>query len=694
MRPEILFPLFGDVDKLAGVGPRIRQGLERLAGTRVVDLLWHLPVGLVDRGWEPDVADVLDGRVATLTVTVGKHQKPPNRRVPYRIPCSDDSGKITLIFFHGVPKYLKEQLPEDETRIISGRVEFYDGKPQMTHPDYILKPENKNSLPAVEPVYPLTQGVTNKTLVKAIQGALERAPDLPEWLDEAYLKVQKWPEWRAAIEAAHTPTTNTALDPDDPARARLAYDELLANQLALALVRHHARKRKGRAIAATGEIRSRILAALPYQLTASQETTLAEIDADMRAPDAMLRLIQGDVGSGKTIVAFLAMVSAVEAGAQAALLAPTEILARQHFAGLSELGEAAGVKIELLTGRNKGKGREAILQRLKAGEIDMLIGTHALIQEDVAFADLALAVIDEQHRFGVYQRLALAGKGSPAPDVLVMTATPIPRTLTLTIYGDMEVSRITEKPPGRQPIETRVVSLSRLNEVVESIARAVNAGRRAYWVCPLVEESEVIDLAAAEARAAALKERLGKKVGLVHGRMKAAEKDAAMAAFVAGDTQVLVATTVIEVGVDVPEASIMIIEHAERFGLAQLHQLRGRVGRGPEKSSCVLLRADEMGEAARARLKVMRETEDGFLIAEEDLRLRGAGELLGTRQSGFPRFRVADIAEHGELLATAGDDARLVMARDPDLNGERGEKLRALLYLFERDSAIGYLKSG
>ncbi len=694
MRPEILFPLFGDVDKLSGVGPRIRQGLERLAGTRVVDLLWHLPVSLVDRGWEPNVADLLDGRVATLTVTVGKHQKPPNRRVPYRIPCSDDSGKITLIFFHGVPKYLKEQLPEDETRIISGRVEFYDGKPQMTHPDYILKPEDKNSLPAVEPVYPLTQGVTNKTLVRAIQGALERAPDLPEWLDEAYLKVQKWPGWRAAIEAVHRPATNTALDPDSPARARLAYDELLANQLALALVRHHARKRKGRAIAATGKTRTRILAALPYQLTASQETTLQEIDADMAAPDAMLRLIQGDVGSGKTIVAFLAMISAVEAGAQAALLAPTEILARQHFAGLSVLGEAAGVKIELLTGRNKGKSREAILQRLKAGEIDMLIGTHALIQEDVAFADLALAVIDEQHRFGVYQRLALAGKGSPAPDVLVMTATPIPRTLTLTIYGDMEVSRITEKPPGRQPIETRVVSLSRLNEVVESIARAVDAGRRAYWVCPLVEESEVIDLAAAEARAAALKERLGAKVGLVHGRMKAAEKDAAMAAFVAGDTQVLVATTVIEVGVDVPEASIMIIEHAERFGLAQLHQLRGRVGRGPEKSSCVLLRADEMGQAARARLQVMRETEDGFLIAEEDLRLRGAGELLGTRQSGFPRFRVADIAEHGELLATAGDDARLVMARDPDLKGERGEKLRALLYLFERDTAIGYLKSG
>ncbi|MCH8862191.1 MAG: ATP-dependent DNA helicase RecG [Proteobacteria bacterium] len=694
MRPEILFPLFGDVDKLSGVGPRIRQGLERLAGTRVVDLLWHLPVGLVDRGWEPDVADVVDGRVATLTVTVGKHQKPPNRRVPYRIPCADDSGKITLIFFHGVPKYLKEQLPEDETRIISGRVEFYDGKPQMTHPDYILKPDEKNSLPAVEPVYPLTQGVTNKTLVRAIQGALERAPDLPEWLDEAYLKVQKWPGWRAAITAAHNPASTNALAPDDPARARLAYDELLANQLALALVRHHARKRKGRAIEATGETRARVLAALPYQLTASQETTLAEIDADMRAPDAMLRLIQGDVGSGKTIVAFLAMISAVEAGAQAALLAPTEILARQHFAGLSVLGEAAGVKIELLTGRNKGKGREAMLQRLKAGEIDMLIGTHALIQEDVAFADLALAVIDEQHRFGVYQRLALAGKGSPAPDVLVMTATPIPRTLTLTIYGDMEVSRITEKPPGRQPIETRVISLSRLGEVVESIARAVDAGKRAYWVCPLVEESEVIDLAAAEARHQALKERLGKKVGLVHGRMKAADKDAAMAAFVAGETQVLVATTVIEVGVDVPEASIMIIEHAERFGLAQLHQLRGRVGRGPEKSSCLLLRADEMGQAARARLQVMRETEDGFLIAEEDLRLRGAGELLGTRQSGFPQFRVADIAEHGELLATAGDDARLVMARDPDLNGERGEKLRALLYLFERDSAVGYLKSG
>ena len=694
MRPEILFPLFGDVSGLAGVGPRIRQGLERLAGSRVVDLLWHLPVGLVDRGWEPKLADVVDGRIATLTVTVGKHHKPPNRRVPYRVLCEDDTGRITLIFFHGVPKYLKQQLPEDETRIISGRVEFRDGKPQMTHPDYILKPEDKDSLPAVEPVYPLTQGVTNKTLVKAIGGALERAPELPEWLDQAYQEKQKWPAWRAALEAAHHPTEAGALDPHDPTRARLAYDELLANQLALAMVRHHARKRKGRTIEGTGKIRSRVADALPYQLTGSQESALAEIDADMAAPDAMLRLVQGDVGSGKTIVAFLAMVSAVEVGAQAALLAPTEILARQHYDGLSLLGAAAGLNIELLTGRNKGKSREAILQRLATGEIDILIGTHALIQEDVAFADLALAVVDEQHRFGVYQRLALAGKASPAPDVLVMTATPIPRTLTLTIYGDMEVSRITEKPPGRQPIDTRVVSLTRLSEVAQSVERAVAAGRRVYWVCPLVEESEVIDLAAAEERYQALQKQLGNAVGLVHGRMKAADKDAAMAAFVAGETQVLVATTVIEVGVDVPEASIMIIEHAERFGLAQLHQLRGRVGRGSEKSSCVLLRADEMGEAARARLKVMRDTEDGFLIAEEDLRLRGAGELLGTRQSGFPEFRIADIAAHGDLLATASDDARLVIATDPDLSGGRGEKLRALLYLFERDSAIGYLKSG
>ena len=474
----------------------------------------------------------------------------------------------------------------------------------------------------------------------------------------------------------------------------MAYDELLANQLALALVRERARRGKGRVLTGDGGLVAKVREALPYTLTGDQETALSEIVADMAADHAMLRLVQGDVGSGKTVVALMAMLTAVEAGTQAALLAPTEILARQHHEAIAPLAQAAGVEVALLTGRMKGKTRAALLERLAAGDIHILIGTHALIQEDVAYRDLGLAVVDEQHRFGVYQRLALAQKGAAGVDVLVMTATPIPRTLTLTAYGDMDVSRIVEKPPGRKPVDTRVVALDRLADVVDGIARVLGQGARVYWVCPLVEESEAVDLAAVEDRHAQLKQRFGDTAGLVHGRMKGPEKDAVMADFAAGRVQLLVATTVIEVGVDVPEATVMVVEHADRFGLAQLHQLRGRVGRGDKPSSCLLLRSPAAGEAARARLNIMRETDDGFRIAEEDLRLRGAGELLGTRQSGLPEFHIADLAVHADLLAIARDDAALIVQTDPELTTDRGHRLRPLLYLFERDAAVKYLKSG
>ncbi len=694
MRPEILFPLFAEVTTLPGVGGRTAAHLARIGITRVADLLWHLPAGIVDRSHQPSVMEAADGVIATLTVEVGKHEPaPPRGKRPYRVKCFDDSGPIDLVFFHGNRDYIREMLPEGATRLVSGTVEHFHGQAQMSHPDYILRPEDRDQLPALEPVYPLTAGLSGKMIQKAITAALVKAPDLPEWLDPEHQAREHWPAWKDAIASAHAPSEAKDLLPEAPVRARLAYDELLANQLALALVRERQRKRKGRGFKGDGHLQDKVLAALPFALTGDQRTALAEIAGDMGEPAAMLRLVQGDVGSGKTVVALLAMLIAVEAGAQAALLAPTEILARQHAATLTPLAEAAGVRLHLLTGRDKGKARQAILDDLATGEIHILVGTHALIEGDVAFKDLGIAVIDEQHRFGVHQRLKLSSKGKGV-DVLVMTATPIPRTLSLTAYGDMDVSRIVEKPPGRKPVETRTVSADRLPEVVAGVERAVQGGARVYWVCPLVEESEKTDMAAAEARHKALTQVFGDQVGLVHGRMKSADKDAAMADFAMGKISVLVATTVIEVGVDVPEATVMVIEHAERFGLAQLHQLRGRVGRGGDKSTCLLVYARPLTETARARLKTMRETEDGFVIAEEDLRLRGPGEVLGTRQSGLPEFRIADLAHHEDLLATARKDAMLVLARDARLEGARGQALRVLLYLFERDAAVRYLQSG
>jgi ATP-dependent DNA helicase RecG len=693
LRPEILFPLFAPVTSLPGVGPRIGKLIEQLAGPRVADLCWHLPSGLVDRRYSPALADAPEGAIVTVTVTIDRHEKPRTPRLPYRIRCHDATGALTLVFFNAKPDWLEKTLPIGQTRVVSGRVERYQGELQMAHPDQVVPEAEAETVRRVEPVYPLTAGLTPRLLAKAVRAAVERAPELPEWIDPEYLKRQGWAGWRASLVMAHTPAELADLEPTTLVRRRLAFDELLASQLALALVRARQRRLVGRRLKGDGEIRTRIAKALPFALTASQKTAVKEIEADMAGPAPMLRLLQGDVGSGKTVVALMAMAIAVEAGAQAALLAPTEILARQHLATIAPLAEAAGLRVGLLTGRDRAKARAETLAGLADGSIPIVVGTHALVQEDVEFRDLGLAVIDEQHRFGVHQRLLLAEKGKGA-DVLVMTATPIPRTLMLTAYGDLDVSRLTEKPAGRQPIDTRAVPLERIEEVVAAVGRAIADGARAYWICPLVEESEAVDLANAEARFADLAQRLPVRVGLVHGQQKAAERDAAMSAFSRGDLDILVATTVVEVGVDVPAATIMVVEHAERFGLAQLHQLRGRIGRGAKRSTCLLLYQAPLGETAKSRLKILRETDDGFRIAEEDLRLRGAGELLGTRQSGLPDFRLANIAQHGELLAAARDDARLILERDPELAAARGQALRVLLYLFERDAVVKTVRSG
>jgi ATP-dependent DNA helicase RecG len=691
LRPEILFPLFAPVTALKGLGTRLGKLVEKAAGPHVVDLIWHLPTGLIDRRFAPKLADAEPGQIVTLTVTVEAHQPSGSSRLPYRVRCSDETGFITLIFFHVRGDWLERALPVGSVRVISGKLESFNGLLQMSHPDHIGAPGEIEL--AIEPVYGLTAGLSLKMMRKAVQAALARVPELPEWQDPALLKRQGWPDWKPALLALHNPQAPEDLAPERPARQRLAYDELFADQLALALIRAHAKRQPGRSIKGDGSLQNPVEAALPFSLTGGQRMALAEILGDMAAPERMLRLLQGDVGSGKTVVALFAMLAAVESGAQAALMAPTELLARQHAATLDRLLAPAGLRATLLTGREQGKARQAILAGIADGSTPIVVGTHALFQSAVEFKDLALAVIDEQHRFGVEQRMQLAGKGRGI-DVLVMTATPIPRSLMLTSYGDLDASRLHEKPAGRKPVTTSLISLDRLGEVVDAVARALAQGTKIYWVCPLIEESETIDLAAVTARYAQLEARFGARTGLIHGRMKPTERDRVMAGFAGGEIDLLVATTVIEVGVDVPAAAIMVIEHAERFGLAQLHQLRGRIGRGDKPSTCLLVYAPPLGETAKARLKILRESEDGFRIAEEDLRLRGAGDVLGRKQSGMPDYRIADLAVDQELLMIAHDEARLVLTRDPDLINARGAALRVLLYLFARDAAVRYLRSG
>jgi ATP-dependent DNA helicase RecG len=700
MRPPILNPLFASLSALPGIGPKVEKLFARLLGRdgeppRVIDLLFHLPTGFVDRRNQPKLSEVKPDTVVTVAVTVERHRPPPpNRpRAPYNIDASDDTNTLMITYFNARKDYLQKLFPEGALRYVSGTATLYDGHLQMVHPDRVVDAEGLARLPLLDPVYPLTEGLYPNQVGKAIEHALQRLPALPEWQDAAWRKRNDYPSFADALRSIHRPAEPNDIAPEGAAWSRLAYDELLASQLALALLRLHMRTRAGRGSAAEGRLRARIVKALPYALTPSQARAVTDIVADLAQPQRMLRLLHGDVGSGKTVVALLAAAHVIEAGRQAALMAPTEILARQHFATIAPLARSAGIRLAILIGRERGREREDILAGLAAGDVDLVVGTHALFQENVAFHDLALAIVDEQHRFGVHQRLALARKGE-AVDLLVLTATPIPRTLVLTYFGDMDISELREKPAGRQKIDTRAVPLERLNEVIDAVKRALDDGRRVYWVCPLVEESESVDLAAAEERYAALAKRFGETVDLVHGRMRGTDKDRAMERFAKGETRLLVATTVIEVGVDVPEASVMVIEHAERFGLAQLHQLRGRIGRGAARSTCILLYKAPLGPTAKARLAILRETEDGFRIAEEDLRLRGEGDVLGTRQSGDPGFRIARIGVHGKLLTAARDDAALMLARDPKLKLPRGEALRDLLYLFARDEAIKLLEAG
>jgi ATP-dependent DNA helicase RecG len=699
MRPTLLNPLFAPVTTLSGVGPKqdklLRYLLDRTETPRLIDLLFHMPASVIDRRARPKLRDAVPGAIATLAVTIDRHRPPPGRnsRAPYLIYASDDTGDVVLTYFRGDRSYLEKLLPVGSQRYVSGTVQMFDGMLQIVHPDRVVDEAGFAKMPMIEPVYPLTEGLMLGSLRRAVALTLPKVPQMPEWIGADVVRRAKLPAFIDALTRIHTPQQLDDILPDHPYWRRLAYDELLAGQLALALVRAQLRRPAGVRNAGAGHLRRKIIDALPYALTASQREATAAIASDLDQPLRMLRLLQGDVGSGKTVVGLLAAAAVAETGKQAALMAPTEILARQHLKTIAPLAERAGMRVAILTGREKGKERKEILSQLATGEIDLLVGTHAIIQDDVVYESLALAIVDEQHRFGVRERLTLTEKGD-AVDVLVLSATPIPRTLVLTYFGDMDISELREKPAGRQPIDTRAVPMDRLNEMIDAVGRALDAGKLVYWICPLVEESEELDLTDAEQRFKLLQSRFGERVGLVHGRMKGIEKDRVMAGFAAHEIGLLVATTVVEVGVDVPDATIMVIENAERFGLAQLHQLRGRIGRGREASTCILLYKDPLGEMSAARLKVIRETTDGFRIAEEDLKLRGEGDVLGTRQSGLPGYRIAQPVVHAQLIAQAREEAATILRQNPKLEGERGQALRVLLYLFERDEAVPLLGAG
>ena len=694
MRPLILDPLYRSIRTLDGVGPKLADKLDKLLnGERVIDLLRHKPVECINRGTIKSLSDIKTEGIATVKVTIGNHTPSKRRGMPYRIATTGDGQPMDIVYFNAPGQWLKDTYPYDAEIIVSGKIEFYNDKIQMLHPDYAVTPDKADEIKAFEPIYPMTAGLSAKILHKTIGQALKLLPDLPEWHSDSIIQKYKWVGWKNAMVSMHNPTSTSETLPDHPIRTRLAYDEGLARQLAMQLVRLKFKKKKGIAFEPTPDLRQKLFDALPFALTGAQSRTLSEIDTDMNGPYRMLRLLQGDVGSGKTVVALATLLNAVGNGYQGAMMAPTEILARQHAETLKPICDKLGLSIITLTGRDKGKARTEILNQIKDGGAQIILGTHALFQDTVEFKKLGCVVIDEQHRFGVHQRLNLSGKGA-APDVLVMTATPIPRTLTLSLYGDMDVSRLDEKPPGRKPIETVLISNDRMGDVAQGLKRKIADGERIYWVCPLVEESDKLDLTAAEDRFTLLEKIYGNRVGMVHGRMKPLEKDQVMQKFATGDLDILVATTVIEVGVNVPEATVMVIEHAERFGLAQLHQLRGRVGRGSDKSSCILMYGSPLSETAKDRLKVMRETEDGFVIAEKDLELRGAGEVLGTRQSGLPAFHFINLDDHRELLDMAHQDARLICEKDPNLTSRRGDALKTLLYLFGQDEAVQTMESG
>ena len=692
-RPERFFPLFSSISNLSGVGPRATLALKKLGVERVRDLLFLLPVGGIKRRKVFDLVSISLPEIITVEILVKSYQQ-TKKPGPIRVLTSIRKSDLDLVFFNARLDWIKTVLPKNEKRVISGKLENFQSGMQMVHPDYIVSSSESGKIPDFEPNYPLTKGVSKKFLIKIMLQAIDKNISFQEWINESIVQKFQWPRFKTSILMVHNPKCIKETLFDYPARERLAFDELFAHQMSLALARLHFRRIRGVSILGSGVLTKKLYDSLPFSLTASQEKAVNEIRQDLSSELRMNRLLQGDVGSGKTIVAFISMLTVVEFGAQAALLAPTEILAKQHYKVISELSEKININVILLSGRDSGLKKRSKLAQIQDGLAQIIIGTHALFQENVIYKKLAFAVIDEQHRFGVHQRLNLARKGINI-DVLSMSATPIPRSLSLTFYGDMDMSILDEKPKDRKPVKTAVMPASKLELIFDRLEMSLDDDRRVFWVCPLIDESEVLQVTSAELRLEIIEKRFPqKKIGLVHGQMSSNDRDKVMRKFIKGEINLLVSTTVIEVGLDVPAASIMIVEGAERFGLAQLHQLRGRVGRGSEQSSCILIYSGRLGKNSKARLEILRDTDDGFKIAEADLRIRGAGDVLSIQQSGVPKFMVADLQSHSHLLEIARKDSQLLLASDPGLTTPRGVAVRDLLYLMDLQSSLAFIQVG
>ena len=685
MRPKILYKLFSSLETIKGIGPKNAKLIERLCGKYLLDLILHRPIAYIDRRNSPKIKDLSNNSIVTLILKVDGHTPSFNKRMPYKITCSDDTGQLNIVYFNLRGPYLKKMFPIGSKKVVSGKVEEFNGIFQMTHPQHIADESNLDSVKKIECVYPLTAGISSKIIQKSINSSLAIIDDLPEWIPTDYLKKNNWTSWKKSIYEIHNPN-ELKEDKEDIYLNRLVFDELLSQQLTVRLIKNKISKLKGNTIKPNGSLLEPLKTYLSFELTDDQNQAIKEISKDQSSPNKMLRLIQGDVGSGKTIVALHGMIQCAENSKKSILMAPTEILAEQHYNTIKLFADKLKLSCVLITASNKKNHNY---------ESDILIGTHALFQDKVSIDNIGLIVIDEQHRFGVHQRILLNEKAGNECDILLMTATPIPRTLELASYGDMDITKIIQKPKNRKPIITKSINLNKIDSLKEALIKKLKQREKIYWVCPLVDESDKMDLQSVNQRVLDIQKYYKDfNVEMVHGQMKQEEKNKIMDNFKNFKTQILVATSVIEVGIDDPDATVIIIENSERFGLSQLHQLRGRVGRGTKQSTCILLFNGPLTENAKKRINVMKETNDGFIIAEEDLRIRGAGEILGTRQSGLPNFRLTDLNVHKSLMTQAREMAIKIVDKDPELSSDQGKSLRLLLHLFNNQVAIDYLKSG